>query len=150
MPVIVTKIVLYHTFSDASDPLFSMWPVTICMQVTQFLELMAACILYIRPFLEALTSGFINGDDLRRRGQIKPYIALSYGVPTSETAKKSSETAERTPPLPTGVIRVHAADGALYSLNGMLRADSDEDENPTTRGFLEFGMFRNPDEPSPD
>ena len=41
---------------------------------------MSACILYLRPFLEALTSGFINGNDLRRRGEINPFTLGSSNV----------------------------------------------------------------------
>ena len=48
---------------------------------------MAACILYLRPFLEALTSGFINGDDLRRRGAIRPYTFASSNLVTSLALK---------------------------------------------------------------
>ncbi|KAI4151560.1 MAG: hypothetical protein LQ340_003434 [Diploschistes diacapsis] len=69
---IVAKLILLGSGTN-DDPFFGTWPVTICTQLIQFLSLMSACVLYLRPFLEALTSGFINGDDLRRRGQIKPY-----------------------------------------------------------------------------
>ena len=48
---------------------------------------MAACILYLRPFLEALTPGFINGDDLRRRGAIRPYTFESSNLVTSLALK---------------------------------------------------------------
>ena len=48
---------------------------------------MAACILYLRPFLNALTSGFINGDDLRRRGAISPYIYAPSNLATTLALK---------------------------------------------------------------
>ena len=82
---ILEKVVLYLQSVNASDPFFAMWPATICMQIIQFLELMAACILYLRPFLEALSSGFINGDDLRRRGELRPYILESAGLSVNLT-----------------------------------------------------------------
>ena len=80
---ILAKIVFYLQSVHASDPFFATWPATICMQIIQFLELMAACILYLRPFLEALSSGFINGDDLRRRGELRPYALESAGLSVS-------------------------------------------------------------------
>ena len=70
---VIAKIVLSRSEAN-DDPFSGTWPVAICTQLIQFLSLMSACILYLRPFLEALTSGFINGDDLRRRGQLKPYL----------------------------------------------------------------------------
>ena len=48
---------------------------------------MSACILYLRPFLEALTSGFINGDEDRRRGQIRPYVLVSNDLATNLVTK---------------------------------------------------------------
>ena len=76
---ILAKVILYLQSANASDPFFATWTATIAMQIIQFLELMAACILYVRPFLEALSSGFINGDDLRRRGEIRPAGSRAYG-----------------------------------------------------------------------
>ncbi|MCJ1328882.1 hypothetical protein MMC10_005559 [Thelotrema lepadinum] len=73
---VVAKLVLLMSEKN-DDPFFATWPATICTQLIQFLSLLSACVLYLRPFLEALTSGFINGDDLRRRGQIKPYLIES-------------------------------------------------------------------------
>ena len=70
---VVAKLALLMSERN-EDPFFATWPMTICTQLIQFLSLLSACVLYLRPFLEALTSGFINGDDLRRRGQIKPYL----------------------------------------------------------------------------
>ena len=49
---------------------------------------MSACILYLRPFLDALTSGFINGDDLRRRGAIRPYTFVSNKAASSFALKE--------------------------------------------------------------
>ena len=36
----------------------------------------------LETFLEALTSGFINGDELRRRGAIRPYMSASINSVT--------------------------------------------------------------------
>lgn len=69
-----------HRALKQPDQLFDMWPVIICTQVIQCLSIMSACILHLRPFLEALTSGFINGDDLRRRGAIQPYALASSNL----------------------------------------------------------------------
>ena len=85
---IVAKLVLSSLETDG-DPFFATWPVAVCTQLIQFLSLLSACILYLRPFLEALTPGFINGDDLRRRGQIKPYIADSLQLSDELVSSKS-------------------------------------------------------------
>lgn len=77
---------------------------------------MAACILYVRPFLEALSSGFINGDDLRRRGELRPYALESAGLSVSSTSQSHRR----------GTVR---------------REDNEENEeevNLTKRGTLEL------------
>ena len=85
---IIAKLILLMSETN-DDPFSATWPVTICTQLIQFLSLLSACLLYLRPFLEALTPGFINGDDLRRRGQIKPYLMDSGHISDELTSAMS-------------------------------------------------------------
>ena len=41
----------------------------ICTQTIQCLEIIAACVLYLKPLLDSLDSGFIRSGDLLRRGE---------------------------------------------------------------------------------
>lgn len=50
------------------DLTLDLWPVVVCTQVVQSLSIIAACVLYLKPFLETLESGFTRADDMRRRG----------------------------------------------------------------------------------
>ena len=62
------KLVYWNRIRGSDDPVFDLWPVIICTEVIQGLSILCACILYLKPFLETLESGFFGGDDLRRRG----------------------------------------------------------------------------------
>jgi len=67
--VSICKLVYWNRLSMTSDPTLDLWPVAICTELIQCLEILAACCLYLKPFLESLESGFIRGGDLRRRGE---------------------------------------------------------------------------------
>ncbi|MCJ1377796.1 hypothetical protein MMC17_000892 [Xylographa soralifera] len=69
MAVSICKLVYWNRISTTADPTLDLWPVAICTELIQCLEIMAACCLYLKPFLESLESGFIRGGDLRRRGE---------------------------------------------------------------------------------
>ena len=51
------------------DILFAIWPVTLCAQAVQCLSIVSFCFLYLKPLFEALDTGFIRTDELRRKGQ---------------------------------------------------------------------------------
>lgn len=88
--MIVIKITYYFPSLASSVPNIDYWPFVVFTQLIQFLSLISACILYIRPFLEALTSGFINGDDLRRRGQITPWLLADSGFEVTTVSTQQS------------------------------------------------------------
>ena len=69
MAVSICKLVYWNRVSNSPDPTLDLWPVAICTELVQCLEILAACCLYLKPFLESLESGFIRGGDLRRRGE---------------------------------------------------------------------------------
>ncbi|KAL1965776.1 hypothetical protein VTN77DRAFT_5097 [Rasamsonia byssochlamydoides] len=45
-----------------------LWPWFMCAQVWQTVTLISACLPYLRPFLEALPSGMLQSEEIRRRG----------------------------------------------------------------------------------
>ena len=60
---------LQHDFSSQTPDLtFHIWRSVLCTEVVIFLSFFTACIPYLKPLIEALESGMIRGDDLRRRG----------------------------------------------------------------------------------
>ena len=63
----ICKLVYWNRIRDSEDAVHDFWPVS-CTQVIQALSILSACILYLKPFLETLESGFFGSDDLRRRG----------------------------------------------------------------------------------
>ena len=71
-PAIVTSLVYINRASsggsDHRDPNFDSWPVVFANQVVQNLEIVTACIPYLKPFLESLESEMIPIDDLGRQG----------------------------------------------------------------------------------
>ncbi|KAL8823380.1 MAG: hypothetical protein Q9191_005908 [Dirinaria sp. TL-2023a] len=90
----ICKLVFWRKTWGGSDPVFDTWSVIICTQIIQCLSITSACILYLKPFLEALTSGFIHGDDLRRRGVISPYTLASSNVASAFALKNREESSD--------------------------------------------------------
>ena len=59
---------VYLNRLDASDdPTFDIWRVTLCTQIVQCLSILTTCLVYLRPFLDSLETGFIQVGDLRRQ-----------------------------------------------------------------------------------
>ncbi|MCJ1400899.1 hypothetical protein MMC11_004110 [Xylographa trunciseda] len=112
MAVSICKLVYWNRLSTSADSTLDLWPVAICTELIQCLEILAACCLYLKPFLESLESGFIRGGDLRRRGEDSlsvsghrtASIPLSYRrtrssvVDRNLTRSRNTTTAERFDP----------------------------------------------------
>ena len=62
------KLVFWNRTPDPTDPILDTWPATICTQIIQCLSISSACVLYLKPLLDSVESGFIRSDDMRRRG----------------------------------------------------------------------------------
>ena len=62
------KLVFLNRTISSHDPVFDSWTTTICTQIIQCLNIFCACVLYLRPLLRSLQSGFLRVDDLRRQG----------------------------------------------------------------------------------
>ena len=59
---------VYLNRLDASDDLtFDVWRVTLCTQIVQCMSILTTCLVYLRPFLDSLETGFIQVGDLRRQ-----------------------------------------------------------------------------------
>ena len=64
---VICQIIFLNKIGPSSDLSLDIWPVTLCMQLAQCLEILAACTVYLKPFLDSLESGFIQVGDLRRQ-----------------------------------------------------------------------------------
>ena len=73
----VTKLVFWNRLNNVDDPNLNLWPVVLSTEVIQCASIVAACSLYLRPFLELLRSGFFNLDDMRRKGTMVPFTLVS-------------------------------------------------------------------------
>lgn len=91
MVAIISKLVFWNRSPTRkhSDITLNIWPVILCTQMIQGLEIFATCCLNLPPFLEGLQTGFMHADDFRRRGQS---INDSYGLSTSSTTKTQPTT----------------------------------------------------------
>jgi len=82
-----------------SDLLLEIWPATICAQVAQCLSIATACTVYLKPFIDALESGFIQIGDLRRQQAegfgYNPDHAMNKSSKGSKGSKLSSTLKER-------------------------------------------------------
>ncbi|MCJ1434163.1 hypothetical protein MMC27_003530 [Xylographa pallens] len=94
MAVSICKLVYWNHLSTSADPTLDLWPVAICTELIQCLEILAACCLYLKPFLESLESGFISGGDLRRRGEdsLSGSRHRTVSIPLSARRTPSSTT----------------------------------------------------------
>lgn len=77
---------LQHDFAtNDGDVTSHIWRSVLCSEVVVFLSFFTACIPYLKPLIEAMESGMIRGDDLRRRG-VDPE---TYGGGRSNNGKSS-------------------------------------------------------------
>jgi len=64
---VICQIIYVNRTKGSSDLTFDVWPVTLCTQTIQCLSILATCLVYLRPFLDSLETGFIQAGDLRRQ-----------------------------------------------------------------------------------
>ena len=64
----VCKLVYWNRVGHSADSTFAIWPVSLCTQTIQCASITSFSLLYFKPLLEALESGFMRSDDLRRKG----------------------------------------------------------------------------------
>ena len=59
--------------NSGNDLTLKAWPATLCALIVESLSVIAACIPYLKPFLDSLESGMMNNDQLRREGMSDLY-----------------------------------------------------------------------------
>ena len=64
---VICQIIYLNRIKATSDLTFEIWPVTLCTQIVQCFSILTTCLVYLRPFLDSLETGFIQVGDLRRR-----------------------------------------------------------------------------------
>ena len=64
---VICQIVFLNRIKPSGDLTFEIWPVALCAQVIQCLSIVATCLVYLRPFLDSLGTGFIQVGDLKRQ-----------------------------------------------------------------------------------
>ena len=79
MAATLSQLIYLHKASHSEDSTFDRWPALLCAQISQCLGIVSACIVYLRPFLGSLESGFLRVDDERRRGTSSHGYASSNG-----------------------------------------------------------------------
>ena len=88
--------------ADERDLTFDLWPPTICMEVVQCVSLTTACIPYLQPFLLSLESGFLWGDDYRRKStKDSSYASRKPSNPASTSLQPSPSHASGGQSVPT-------------------------------------------------
>ena len=63
----VCQMVYLNRIEPSDDLTFEVWRVTLCTQIVQCLSILTTCLVYLRPFLDSLETGFIQVGDLRRQ-----------------------------------------------------------------------------------
>lgn len=72
--IAATARIIYLTReSKPGDLTLESWPATLCSLIVESLSVIAACIPYMKPFLDSLESGMMNNDQLRREGMSDLY-----------------------------------------------------------------------------
>ncbi|KAF2759845.1 hypothetical protein EJ05DRAFT_526531 [Pseudovirgaria hyperparasitica] len=91
---LIAEIVCLGRVDYQGDRLYTFWPVIVCQQFAQFTCIVSTCVVYLRPFVTSLESGFIRVDDARRRGESRlsrsapSQISKSYGVWSQQIVNK--------------------------------------------------------------
>ena len=63
----VCQMVYLNRIEPSDDLTYDVWRVTLCTQIVQCLSILTTCLVYLRPFLDSLETGFIQVGDLRRQ-----------------------------------------------------------------------------------
>lgn len=115
VPTAVIRIVYLTKVSNTGDFTLRAWPAALCALIEESLSVIAACIPYLKPFLDSLESGMMNNDQLRREG-----LTELYGH-TKSRATRSQEAKEVSP-------KNHRAKSEDYLELGSVSNDNDKDD----------------------
>ena len=87
----VIRIVYLRKFSYRRDFTFEAWPAALCALIEESISIIAACIPYLKPFLESLESGMMNKDKFRREGLTELYAHADSKATIPREAKEVSQ-----------------------------------------------------------
>lgn len=83
---------LKESYDPTGDATFDMWRVHIAMSVAQTLDILTACVPFLKPFIDGLESGMIKNEDLLRRTTSKATRRSEYRATTGQNpTKRGSE-----------------------------------------------------------
>lgn len=63
----ICQLVYLNRIKPSDDLTFEVWRMTLCTQIVQCLSIVTTCLVYLKPFLDSLETGFIQVGDLRRQ-----------------------------------------------------------------------------------
>ena len=86
----IVRIVYLTKISNTGDLTLEAWPTALCALIEESLSVIAACIPYLKPFLDSLESGMMNNDKLRREGLTELYGHNKSRATCSQEAKETS------------------------------------------------------------
>ncbi|KAG8532534.1 uncharacterized protein KY384_002411 [Bacidia gigantensis] len=86
----LVRIVELTRTSEAQGSTLEAWSVVLCALVEESLGVVAACIPYLKPFLDNLESGMMNNDLLRREGLNDLYDHCRSGVTLTREAEDAA------------------------------------------------------------
>lgn len=87
----VIRIVYLKKASDRLDFTFEGWPAALCALIEASISIIAACVPYLKPFLESLESGMMNKDKFRREGLTELYAHADSRATVPREAKEVSQ-----------------------------------------------------------
>ncbi|TAQ86144.1 hypothetical protein B7494_g5541 [Chlorociboria aeruginascens] len=64
---VITHLYFQWRLKSSDDTTSQKWPQIVASQTIQSMNVVTACIPYLKPFYESLQSGMLGNDDLRRR-----------------------------------------------------------------------------------
>ena len=108
--VSICKLVFLNRNLTSGDSFFQSWTTTLCTQIIQCLNLFSACVLYLRPLLRSLQSGFLRVDDLRRQG-FGDYFTSQFTDPGQISPVK-----ENPPRFWDLLVALNKSDGARHTI----------------------------------
>ena len=91
MVTAVIRIVYLRKASYGRDFTFEAWPAALCALIEETISIVAACIPYLKPFLESLESGMMNRDKFRREGLTELYTHADSKATMPREAKEISQ-----------------------------------------------------------
>ena len=67
MAAVLCQLVYLNRIENSNDLTFDIWHITVSVQVIQSLSIIASCVVYMKPFLDSLETGFVQVSDRRRK-----------------------------------------------------------------------------------